>query len=178
MRVAIQGESQLQSMPNNTAIMISFAACFALTLGAHAAGDSALAPSIQNLIEEVATVLIRIGSVTSHRNGLSVLYGRYLKQIVKRAAGSTALPEDIHGRQAPVADNVVAASGTIFNQQDGGVEDTLWPQTFQFSSMSDDQILQILNEPANDLEPSFGGLSWEDMTNFDWLHWPGIGTLT
>lgn len=32
MRAAVQGEKQLFSMPNNTAIMVSFAACFALRL--------------------------------------------------------------------------------------------------------------------------------------------------
>jgi hypothetical protein len=167
MRVAIQGESQLQSMPNNTAIMISFAACFALALSAYATGTSALAPSVRNLIEEAATVLVRIGSVTKHRNGLSVLYGQYLKQIVQRAAG---------GAQA----NHERASESTghYSRSDAShliPSGNLWPETFQFSTMSDDQILRILNEPSNDLEPTFGGLSWEDMGNFDWLYWPEIG---
>jgi hypothetical protein len=163
-------------MPNNTAIMISFAACFALTLSAHATGASALAPSIRNLIEELATVLIRIGTVTKHRNGLSVLYGKYLKQIVRRAAGGTAPLVDqdhatISTNGQSLRTDAVAAQDHVLDQSN----ETLWPETFQFSAMSDDQILRILNEPGNDLEPSFGGLSWEDMTNFDWLYWPEIG---
>ncbi|KAH7320617.1 hypothetical protein B0I35DRAFT_427475 [Stachybotrys elegans] len=176
MRVAIQGESQLQSMPNNTAIMISFAACFALALSAHTTGESILAPSVRNLIEEAATVLIRIGRITKHRNGLSVLYGKYLKQIVKRAVSNgealrnTAMdtgfgPSPVQHEQHPI----MTPNPVIAEDQE------LWPETFQFSAMSDAQIQQVLNQPGNDLEAGFGGLSWEDMTNFEWLYWPDIG---
>ncbi|KAI9152274.1 Satratoxin biosynthesis SC1 cluster transcription factor SAT9 [Paramyrothecium foliicola] len=171
MRVSIQGEAQLQSMPNNTAIMVSFAACFALTLSAHATGDSVLAPSVRNLIEEAAIVLIRIGKVTKHRNGLSVLYGKYLKQIVKRAAIANAATNNPSETPQMQEGENLSIQNALLDQQDPA----LWPETFQFSTMSNDQIQQILNEPGNDLEPSFGGLSWEDMTNFDWLSWPEIG---
>ncbi|KPM35506.1 hypothetical protein AK830_g11071 [Neonectria ditissima] len=171
MRAAIQGESQLQSMPNNTAIMISFAACFALTLSAYAAGGSALAPSIRNLINETATVLERIGSVTKHRNGLSVLYGKYLKQIVKRAATEdTSVSAAAKTAMAPITENAVLATPSSFLDHQ-----PLWSETVQFSTMSDDQIAQVLNQPGNNFEPSFGGLSWDDMTNFDWLYWPEVG---
>jgi hypothetical protein len=75
MRAAVQGEGQLQSMPNNTAIMISFAACVALELSTTADGNRAdLAPSVQNLITETADVLERIGSNPPHRNGASALF--------------------------------------------------------------------------------------------------------
>ncbi|KAJ5537892.1 hypothetical protein N7494_007371 [Penicillium frequentans] len=79
LRAAIQGESRLKSMPNNTVIMISFAACSALSLSV-TPGDSqsSLAPSVRTLIEETAGVLERIGATPSHRNGASVLYGRFL----------------------------------------------------------------------------------------------------
>lgn len=91
MRAAIQGEEQLSSMPNNTAIMISFAACFALRLsGQLSGGTSSLAPSVRTLIEETAGVLERIGTATDHRNGMSTLYGKYLKYIVKKAAMAAA----------------------------------------------------------------------------------------
>jgi hypothetical protein len=60
-------------------------------------------------------------------------------------------------------------------QQLPQAEDSLWPEMFQFSTMSDAQIQQVLNHPGNDLEASFGGLSGEDMINFDWLYWPDIG---
>uniref|UniRef100_A0A0D2XKK6 Uncharacterized protein n=1 Tax=Fusarium oxysporum (strain Fo5176) TaxID=660025 RepID=A0A0D2XKK6_FUSOF len=165
MRAAIQGESQLQSMPNNTAIMISFAACFALTLSSYATGGSALAPSVRNLIDETATVLERIGKVTRHRNGLSIKYGKYLKQIVRRAATGDGISDP----RMPIVNEAPITTPTFLDQQ------TLWPEPLQFSAMSDDQIVQALNQPGNDFEPSFGGLSWEDMTNFEWLYWPEVG---
>ncbi|KAF5018996.1 hypothetical protein F66182_9014 [Fusarium sp. NRRL 66182] len=165
MRAAIQGESQLQSMPNNTAIMISFAACFALTISSYATGGSALAPSVRNLIDETATVLERIGKVTRHRNGLSIKYGKYLKQIVRRAATG----DGITGSGMPVVTEAPITTPTFLDQQ------SLWPETLQFSAMSDDQIVQALNQPGNDFEPSFGGLSWNDMSNFEWLYWPEVG---
>ncbi|KAG6020309.1 hypothetical protein E4U41_002888 [Claviceps citrina] len=88
MRTAVQGESQVQYMPNNTAIMISSAACFALGAlsSARTSGESALGRSIQTLVDEAAGVLERIGTVTIHRNGLSALHGWYLKQIARKAA--------------------------------------------------------------------------------------------
>lgn len=175
MRAAIQGESQLLSMPNNTSIMISFAACFALTLSAYATGDTGLAPSVRNVIDETAGVLERIGTVTTHRNGLSVLYGKYLRQIVKRAANEdgmvgVAQPEmNMTVPTEPIHDGQISTQTEYLDQQ------TLWPETFHFSAMSDDQIVQALNQPGNDFDPSFGGLSWDDMTNFDWLYWPEFG---
>ncbi|KAK6853679.1 hypothetical protein PG995_010491 [Apiospora arundinis] len=73
LRVAVQGEGQLKTMPNNTAIMISFAACFALRVGTvtDAGRDSTLAPSIRTLIAETTEALERIGSTPVQRKGLS-----------------------------------------------------------------------------------------------------------
>lgn len=168
MRAAIQGESQLRSMPNNTTIMISFAACFALTLSAYTTGGSTLAPSIRKLIDETASVLERIGAVTEHRNGLSLLYGKYLRQIVRKAAAGGASTQDVNQSATPQMPmgTSVPAQPEFMGQQ------LLWPEPLQFSAMSDDQITHVLNLPGNEFEPSFRGLSWEDMNNFDWLHWP------
>ncbi|KAE9569706.1 hypothetical protein CGMCC3_g14279 [Colletotrichum fructicola] len=188
MRAAIQGEAQLQSIPNNTTIMVSFAACFALTLSAYATGSSNLAPSIRNLIEETADVLERIGSATNHRNGLSTLYGKYLRHIVKQAAVATdGQPQAaIHHEAAPrrasqlsTPSSAVAASPHINSMglpvsQPPYMESQLWPGTLQFSTMSDDQIAEVLNQPGNEFDPSFAGLSWDDMNNFDWLSWPNL----
>lgn len=196
MRTAIHGESQLQSMPNNTTIMISFAACFALTLSAYAAGGGTLAPSVRKLIDEAAGVLERIGAVTEHRSGLSTLYGKHLRHIVRRAArsgfkngfkarGSTVSPsnpitlEPSPSRPTPpmLMDHPPHPHQHPHAQQPPPHQAAfLWPETLQFSTMSDDQIMQVLNQPGNDFEPSFRGLSWDDMNNFDWLHWPEFGT--
>ncbi|KAM5356668.1 hypothetical protein ACJ41O_003314 [Fusarium nematophilum] len=172
MRAAIQGESQLQSMPNNTAIMISFAACFALTISSYATGGSALAPSVRNLIDETATVLERVGKVTRHRNGLSVMYGKYLKQIVRRAATGDGITGPATRHMPPAIPVTPSAPITTPNNF---LDQQMWAEPLQFSAMSDDQIVQALNQPGNDFEPGFGGLSWDDMTNFEWLYWPEVG---
>lgn len=104
MRATVQGEKQLFSMPNNTAIMVSFAACFALRLssqiaaagtsssaaaGTAAASIAALAPSVRTLVEELSDVLDKIGNITRHRNGMCGLYARYLRILVRKAAAET-----------------------------------------------------------------------------------------
>ncbi|KAM0259732.1 hypothetical protein ACHAQJ_003166 [Trichoderma viride] len=173
MRAAIQGESQLQSMPNNTAIMISFAACFALNVSAYAPDGSGLAPSIRRLIEEATGVLERIGTVTPHRNGLSVLYGKHLQHLLQTSgpAKSNRVPKPRRTTPSstePMQETPPALPSSFMDQQ------VLWPDMVQFSTMSDDQIAQVLNQPGNVFEPSFGGMSWEDMNNFDWLNWPAF----
>ncbi|KAK1985284.1 hypothetical protein LZ30DRAFT_747294 [Colletotrichum cereale] len=193
MRAVIQGESQLQSIPNNTTIMVSFAACFALTLSAYATGSSMLAPSIRNLIEETADVLERIGSATKHRNGLSTLYGKYLRHIVKKAAtavdgqpqastyrdpaiprsGQLGTPSSAAAASAAAASPPANSMGPPVSQPPYA-ESQMWPGTLQLSSMSDDQIAEVLNQPGNEFDPTFSGLSWDDMNNFDWLSWPNL----
>lgn len=72
MRAAIQGEARLRSMPNNTVIMISFAACVALNLSRPTTynANGGLMPSVRSLIEETADVLERLGNITKHRKGM------------------------------------------------------------------------------------------------------------
>lgn len=214
MRAAIQGESLLQSMPNNTTIMICFAACFALTLSAYTTDSSALAPSIRKLIVEAAGVLERLGTITKHRNGLSVLYGKYLRQIVRKAVKSnkaanaenssaakamnssaplytvnaaTSAPAPMSMDMLPQQSDLMHAQHQLHHhqqqqqhpqtthQQMAAQQSMIWPETLQFSAMSGDQITHILNQPGNEFEPSFGGLSWQDMNNFDWLPFPEFG---
>ena len=87
MRTAIQEERNLSSMPNNTVIMVSYAACFALGLSRTLADNEArLTASIFSVIEDTAHVLERIGTVTNHRNGASYLYGRYLREMLRKTA--------------------------------------------------------------------------------------------
>ncbi|KAK3949596.1 hypothetical protein QBC32DRAFT_316696 [Pseudoneurospora amorphoporcata] len=192
MRSAIQGEEQLSSMPNDTAIMISFAACFALRLSSQlSGGTSTLAPSVRTLIEETAGVLERIGTATDHRNGMSTLYGNYLKYIVKKAAAAaatsyeklastvrprngngTAMSSDRgqgppvafsrHGGPSASSSSAAAAALAAYQRssQQGSSTSTLGgagfggvptnaalvkPILLQFSSMSDDQIREALN---------------------------------
>lgn len=153
-------------MPNNTSIMISFAACFALTLSTYVTGNSTLAPSIRELIDQTAGVLERIGSVTPHRNGPSILYGRQLRQVLKDRIAAAA--NDTSRNPEPAPTPVISPEVPVSTVQDS----VSWPDTFQFSAMSDMEISQVLNQPGNGFEPYFDGLSWDDFNNFDWLHWP------
>ncbi|KAL1839584.1 hypothetical protein VTJ49DRAFT_1327 [Mycothermus thermophilus] len=203
MRAAIQGEGQLSSMPNNTAIMISFAACFALRLSGQFAGNSNLAPSVRTLIEETAEVLERIGSTTEHRNGMSTLYGKYLKYIVKKAAAAgPAPPVEKPGRPRAATQPELLAHGhhpaayarnnansrSSFSMADamhpspsvsGFLEPPLWTEPIQFSSMSDDQIVEALSRVNNEFDPGLSMYPWDDAAALDWLNWsnlPDFGT--
>jgi hypothetical protein len=176
MRAAIQGESQLKSMPNNTAIMISFAACFALSLSAYTSDASAVAPGVRKLIDETADVLERIGTVTAHRNGLSLLYGRYLRHLV-RATRTEDRPANMATSQPSRVEVLPELSSSTQTTQQGIFEpqvgnSIVWSDALQFSSMSNDQILQVLNHPGNNVESSIGGLSLNDTNSVDWLQWP------
>lgn len=184
-------------MPNNTTIMISFAACFALTLSAYATTTgSNLAPSVRKLIDEAGGVLERVGAVTEHRNGLSTMYGQHLRYIVRRAArgrtGRTVTATSSQSQISPPAAPIPAMLDHSPMGQEVTMEQAqphphhhhpqhpqqhlLWPETLPLSTMSDDQIMQVLNQPGNEFAPSFQGLSWDDMSNFDWLHWPEFGS--
>jgi len=186
MRAAIQGEGQLSSMPNNTAIMISFAACFALRLSSQLAGNSNLAPSVRTLIEETADVLERIGSITKHRNGMSALYGKYLKYIVKRAASSTDGPTRPMSKSDSLSHHAVPPFGRPaqpgFNLPDGMpnppvsgfMEPPVWAEPIQFSSMSDDQVVEALSRVNNEFDPAMSMYPWDDPAALDWLSWSNL----
>ncbi|AEO59872.1 hypothetical protein MYCTH_2308484 [Thermothelomyces thermophilus ATCC 42464] len=201
MRAAIQGEGQLSSMPNNTAIMISFAACFALRLSGQFAGNSNLAPSVRTLIGETAEVLERIGSTTEHRNGMSTLYGKYLKYIVKKAAAAAPAPSEngtrpragtqpeMLSRHHPAAayarGNNARASFSVADTihrsppVSNFMEPPLWSEPVQFSSMSDDQIVEALSRVNNEFDPGLSMYPWDDAAALDWLNWsnlPDFGT--
>lgn len=202
MRAAIQGEGQLSSMPNNTAIMISFAACFALRLSGQFTGNSNLAPSVRTLIEETAEVLERIGSFTEHRNGMSTLYGKYLKYIVKKVAAATSSsaeppvrpsagpnPEPLSHHHTPTTPySRHSHARPPFGMTDplppnppvsGFLEPPLWTEPVQFSSMSDDQIVEALSRVNTEFDPALSMYPWDDAAALDWLNWsnlPNFGT--
>lgn len=198
MRAAIQGESQLSSMPNNTAIMISFAACFALRLSGQLPGNSNLAPSVRALIEETAEVLERVGQVTEHRNGMSALYGKYLKYIVKKAAlSSTETAPRSHAEQPRHQHQPAPNSSTPYSRHNntnhgrpsfgvadamspnpppvsGFLEPSLWSEPIHFSSMSDDQIVEALSRVGSEFDPGLNMYPWDDAAALDWLNWSNL----
>lgn len=175
MRVAIQGESRFKSMPNNTAIMISFAACVALNLSTLSNGSHVLAPSVRTLVEEVAESLERLGNSTAHRNGASVLYGNYLREIIRQAPellttnGQPTTATSEHWRPGN-AYHDRTQEGTQGQQQRYQQPDP-WASSLQLSAMSDNEIMETVLKAGSDLDATLtdfpmdepNGLMWSDL---------------
>ncbi|CBF87531.1 hypothetical protein AN9395.2 [Aspergillus nidulans FGSC A4] len=174
MRAAIQGEGRLKSMPNNTVIMISFAACSALSLSSMPTdSNSSLAPSVRNLIEETAGVLERIGSTPSHRNGASVLYGRFLRELVRRTpAALDSQPQSdprISHTEALPSTTLDAFSAISSPVQQSFAPSMFWSEPMQFSAMSDDQIIDAVNRAGTAFGASVPDVPLDDLMSWNWL---------
>ena len=181
MRAAVRGESQLKSMPNNTAIMISFAACFAL--GLSFAGNESrggLAPSVILLINQTADVLERIGSTPAHRKGASALFAKQLRKILALARKDmppflqNAVPQDTQPnfqffnghRQAPQTPS--GFQGEWLDNPEG------LPTSDQinFLGMTNDEIFDAVNHAGIGLEMLWTDFQFDEGTNLEWLDWP------
>lgn len=183
MRAAVQGEGQLKSMPNNTAIMISFAACFASGLSAVAVENQSIwAPSVTNLIMETADVLERIGSTPSHRRSLPALYARHLREIVKHSSGrvkaqaqgaSTTLANP--GSTASVRNDLGTPSRAHVVAQAHNIDAMFSQQPLLFSAMSDSQIDDAINNIGPDLDMSLADFQVDDETGLIWRDWIDLG---
>lgn len=180
LRAAVQGESQLKSMPNNTAIMISFAACFALGVSTVANGSqSNLAPSIRALIVETADVLERTGGTPEHRNGVSALFAKQLRKILRLAPQSsgTRLQDDqqLNGQAEAVAmlqSTTTQGENHYQNAQMEGGEESLPSETLPFSGMSNDEIDKAINSTGVGLDALWDDFQFDDSTDLHWLDWP------
>ncbi|KAI1738640.1 hypothetical protein F4680DRAFT_424518 [Xylaria scruposa] len=185
LRVAVQGEGQLRSMPNNTAIMISFAACFALRVSTVADGrGSSLAPSIRTLIAETIDVLDRIGSTPVQRKGLSCLFAGQLRQILKLASRSAEtarvpLAESNGGVSStnPVYTNPnpnpavthVATSRVATQLQ---IPPGNMPSDYLlFSTMSNDQLNEAINNTDVGLDALWEDFQFQQASELDWMDW-------
>jgi hypothetical protein len=174
MRAAVQGEGRLKSMPNNTAIMISFAACFALRLSILVASNNlSLAPSIKILIEETADVLERIGTIPSHRKGTSALFGRHLREVVRNTAGMQGGSGQPGGGMPVAQDSFIGTSvaGGNNNAQSQISPGLLSFEPLLFSAMSDDQIVEAINNAGDELENPLPDFQIDDNAGLDWLDW-------
>ncbi|KAI1851538.1 hypothetical protein JX265_012380 [Neoarthrinium moseri] len=176
LRVAVQGENQLKSMPNNTAIMISCAACFALRVGTVAdARGSSLAPSIRTLITETTDVLERIGSTPIQRKGLSCIFARQLRQILKLASRSA---DNARSHAAPSREATTAPVFPDINT--GNVHHTLpvemppstMPSDYPlFSTMSNVQLDEAINNTDVGLESLWEDFQFQNGADLDWMDW-------
>ncbi len=186
LRVAVQGENQLRSMPNNTAIMISFAACFALRVSTVADGrGSSLAPSIRTLIAETTDVLERIGSTPVQRKGLSVLFAAQLRTILKLASRT---PEAMRNLPEPTREpnsgssTYTNPSGSVTQiphhqrpsqrqQQVNMSTSQVAPDYLMFSTMSNDQLNEVINNTNVGLEAIWDDFQFQNGTDLDWMDW-------
>lgn len=176
LRAAIQGEPRLKSMPNNTVIMISYAACSAFSLSEMPADSrSGLAPSVRALIEETAGVLERIGATPNHRSGASFLYGRFLRELVRRSLGNPgpSVPTESHAMTSAESlppPSTLDGYGPIPSTTQQPFEPPLfWSEPLQFSAMSDDQIIDAVNRAGTAFGTNVPDVPLDDMMNWEWL---------
>ncbi|OMP81727.1 hypothetical protein BK809_0002721, partial [Diplodia seriata] len=176
MRAALHGEKELASMPNNTAIMVAFAACFTLRLHSLGAGFSAsLAPSVRQLIEETAGALERIGTTPRHREGVSAILGRYLRAMLGRSI--SAMPPQKQNHRTSISEAALpVTTGAIAGAQFPAAapwagEPTIPPQPLLFSTMSDMEIDQAIQNDQNALQPFDLNLPVAYANNLDWMDW-------
>jgi hypothetical protein len=54
------------------------------------------------------------------------------------------------------------------------IETNPWSEQFQFSAMSDDQVLEAVSRVGNEFDPSFVGFPWEDVATLDWMDWSNL----
>jgi hypothetical protein len=163
MRVVVQNESRLKSMPNNSVIMVSFAACFTLGLSTSPSGEGrAIATNARSLIEQTAKILERIGTIPKHRNGTSALFGRHIQRIMR-----LSYPEDnshLSFRNSS-KDLQRDSSQMAAPMTQPALPDASQSYTFD---MTDDQIIEAINNASASQE-----LFQIDESMFlDWLEWP------
>lgn len=171
MRAAVQGENRLKSMPNNTVIMVSFAATFALALGTTSLGNRAmLIPNARALIDETSQVLERIGSSPRHRQGLSVLFAKHIRRIMQSSLLNP--PEDNQNLlRRPSEQTRQLDRSTEYNtSQTASMPGANVPPEPYVFDMTDDQILEAINNASTSQD-----LFQLDETMFlDWLDWPNV----
>ncbi|KAI1172016.1 hypothetical protein F4777DRAFT_26056 [Nemania sp. FL0916] len=183
LRVAVQGENQLRSMPNNTAIMISFAACFALRVSTVADGrGSSLAPSIRALIAETIDVLDRIGSTPVQRKGISCLFAGQLRRILQlgvRSAETARVPiPEMNGivtDTAPVFPSLPAAGTHIPTTQPASQlpmpPGNMSSDYLLFSTMSNDQLNEAINNTDMGLDIPWEDFQFQQASELEWMDW-------
>lgn len=172
LHVAIKKESQLSSMPNNSVIMLSFAACFVMGLNATRTGGKVyLATHVRVLVERAADVLVRLGSTPPHRIGASTLFGKHIRDILAKHIEVESPVQNLPER--------IVFSATHRNL---ALPPTLYTGLGQashgylgFDSMTDDQLLEVIQNSNVDLDSNFStGVLTEESVFMDWLDWPNI----
>jgi hypothetical protein len=157
--------------------MISFAAMLSIQLSTMGEGtNSSLAPSIRILIKETADVLERIGANPPHRKGTSALYGRHLREVISNSGMSNLLsrgnnPADDFRQQPQFPVTLPQEQNPIYQSQANDPAEMEMAQLLQFSAMSDDQIIQAINDAGEELGTFNPNMQIDERTGLDWLDW-------
>lgn len=190
MRTAVQGEALWKSVPNNTVIMIAFAACLALRLSnTHPETNPSIAQSVRDLVHQTADVFERIGKSPSHRQGASVLYALHLRAMVGRYTVESAQPGSVVVPSAvavPDQTSAITTGWQGYGQEPSHEQQRQQQQPQQrilnqpqqqsmnqplFAEMSDVEFSEALKSVENELFASEGDISAHWWNNLDWLTW-------
>lgn len=181
LRVAVQSETRLKSMPNNTVIMVSFAACFVLGLGTSKSNSTALlSPNGQPLIQETAEVLMRIGSNPQHRRGASVLFGKHIKSILKQSHPFAKSPRTHHNRVESPQNDIIANAIDHYTQEvllgqtvpfENNQQPTAYlaPESFSVFDMTDDQLLDAVTSSKNTWDVPHENFLYDESQFLSWF---------
>lgn len=175
MRTAVQGEALWKSVPNNTVIMIAFAACLALRLSnTQPETNPSIAQSVRSLVHQTADVFERVGSSPSHRHGVSVLYAMHLRAMVNKyhTEPNQVMAVVNSAQQVPnnTQSNAPSANSWHGGGQAAGYEQQALHQPL-FAEMSDVEFSEALKDVENELFASEADISAEWWNNLDWLTW-------
>lgn len=173
MRAAVDGKRGLGAMPNNTVIMVSFAACFALALSNVSQGpENVLSLSTLSLIENTCGVLERVGIFSPHFSGLSKLFAQHIRGLLSNVfiddMPNIRQQADNETNRAPFQ-NVQSISRTTSPNS---------PNPVHFSTRQDDSILDLTEEQIFELLSSTNVSQGMDPVNdamfTNWMDWPTL----
>lgn len=181
MRTAVQGEALWKSVPNNTVIMIAFAACLALKLSnTQPETNPAIAQSVRSLVHQTADVFERIGSTPAHRQGASVLYAKHLRAMVQRyhpeQVGTEVVNSGPHthfGKANPIQDDAMDEETMQKTRHQEAHQAHAYHNDQQpmFAAMSDVEFSEALKSVEMELFATEGVISADWWNNLDWLTW-------
>jgi hypothetical protein len=110
-------------------------------------------------------VLERIGTIPSHRKGISALYARHLREVTGTGSRRRFAPSDI---------NSLANSQNELGTQPYPEQPMIQPfdaQSVQFSAMSDDQITRAIMNAEDMFDASLPNFQIDEWSGLEWEGW-------
>jgi hypothetical protein len=162
MRTAVRAEEGLTAMPNNTAIMVAYAACVALSLSkAITERDPAFAIGIWNMVEETAGVLERIARVTPQRRGFSWMYGQCLRKILDNVRGA------MYPGRSSGAHSITNAQIAMSNSGPDYTTDGRGP--LEYFAQADDELNNLINDVMTGNADVLAQQPFDDFSDINWF---------